>query len=539
MDSSLSFLIDADTPPMNPIIANGLAVEHMSHAERYIDDVWKSVEKEFPPEFKYLGCRRVTALEEYRETVRKRSVRSTYDVAETTFYMMQYNFSFQGVKMKPKFIYLPYVTENCTIKISNGRYLVSPVLADRVISIGLNYVFIRLLRDRMTFERLNHHFKANDKRETVAVVWSNVYHKTEQMKKLKSPLKMKCTLAHYLFCKYGYSEAMQRFAKTTPVVGDHTTIDPQTYPPEHWVICKSNQTIKPKGVGFGPWIPTNLRVAIRREDYERSPMAKNITAGLFYVVDHFPEHFEDPQNVDDSRWMMILMGQIIWAPSVPYGRLANDCATHIASLDDYIDSIMIDKFREIDKPVNDLYELFAMLVENFNVMLQQGADKINSMYDKELNVIGFLLETLTFLIVRLNFRLKAAAKKELKLRDVENALQQVKQGALFSLVKTSGCLSTTSSPGDNKAFKLTTILIPQTASQKGVGGKDRGTIDDPTKRLHISVAEIGGVYNIPKSAPDGRARLNPHCLISENGLVQRHEDLRPMLDAVNEDTKRQ
>lgn len=530
--------VDADTPPLNELVANGLAVEHMTHAERYIDDVWRSVAKEFPAEFQYLGCRRCTHTEEYRETVRKRSVRSTYDVAQTSFYMMQYNFAFQGQKLKPKYIYLPFVTENCTIYISNGRYLVSPVLADRVISVGLNYVFIRLLRDRMTFEKLNHHFKVNDERETVSVVWSNVYHKTEQMKKLKNPLKMKCTLAHYLFCKYGFTETMERFAHTKPIVGDHNTIDSRTYPPDQWVICKSNQT-KPKGVGFGPWTPSNLRIAIRKEDFERSPMAKNLVAGLFYVVDYFPERFEDPRWVDDTRWMMILMGQIIWAPSVPEGRLANDCAAHIASLDDYIDSIMIDKFKEIDRPVGDLYELFAMLVENFNQWLLEGADKINSMYGKELNVIGFLLETLTFLIVRLNFRLKAAAKKELKLRDVENALQQVKQGALFSLVKTSGCLSTTSSPGDNKAFKLTTILIPQTASQKGVGGKDRGVIDDPTKRLHISVAEIGGAFNIPKSEPSGRARLNPHVRLSENGLVLRHDDLIDRLDTVEEKIKRQ
>lgn len=522
---------------MNELVANGIAVVHMQSAEKYIDDVWRSVAREFPTEFKYLGYERAHYREEYAETIRKRTVRATYDVAESNFYMMKFYFSFKGEKLKPKYIYLPYVSENCTIHISNGRWLVSPVLADRVISIGLNYVFVRLLRDRMTFEKLNHHFKVNDQRETVSIVWSNVYHKNEQHKKLKNPLKMKSTLAHYLFCKYGYTEAMERFAHTRPVVGDHNTITPHDYPPDQWVICKSNQT-RPKGVGFGPWIPSNLRVAIRREDFDRSPMAKNLTAGLFYVVDYFPDQFEDPQYVDDARWMMILMGQIIWAPSIPYGRLANDCAAHIASLDDYIDSIMIDKFKEIDKPITDLYQLFAMLVENFDQWLFDGADKVNSMYDKELNVIGFLLETLTFLIVRLNFRLKAAAKKELKLRDVENALQAVKQGALFSLTKTSGCLSTTSSPGDNKAFKLTTILIPQTASQKGVGGKDRGAINDATKRLHISVAEAGGYSNMPKSEPSGRARLNPHVRLSEKGLVLRHEDLREMLDKTQAEIKR-
>jgi hypothetical protein len=518
------------------MVANGLAVEHMKHAEQYIHEVFMSVSREFPSEFKYLGCRRCTYQEEYRETIRKRSVKAVYDIAESNFYMMRYEFSFRGEKLKPKYIYLPYVTENCTIKISNGRYLVSPVLADRVISIGVNYIFIRLLRDRMTFERLNHHMQINDQRETVPIVWSNVYHKTEAMRKLRNPLKVKCALAHYLFCKYGFTEAVQRFGNTTPIIGDHTTIDRHTYPEDKWVIIKSNMT-RPKHASVGPWTAPTLRVAIPREDF--TPAVKNIVAGLFYVVDHFPEYFTQPENVNNRRWMMILLGQIIFAPSIPHGRLANDIETHISSLDDYIDSIMIDKFKEIDRPITDLYQLFAMLIENFNQWLQEGSDKVNSMYDKELNVIGFLLETLTFLIVRLNFRLKAAAKKELKLRDVENALQAVKQGALFSLVKTSGCLSTTSSPGDNKAFKLTTILIPQTASQKGVGGKDRGMIGDKTKYLHESVAEVGGYSNIPKSEPSGRGRLNPHVRLSEKSLVLRHEDLRPMMDRVGGQIKRQ
>lgn len=532
INTGLSNLVDADTPPLNKLTANGIAVVQMKHAEKLIDDVWHSISREFPPEVKYLGSRRTSYREEYLEHTRRRSPRPTYDVAESNFYMMRYDFSFQGTPLKPKFIYLPYVTENCTIHISNSRYLVSPVLADRVITISSAYIFIRLLRDKMTFEKLNHHFKVNDERTTASIVWADIYHKNEQHKKLKNTLKVKSSLAHYLFCKYGFTETMQRFGMTTPVLGDHTTIDYHQYPPDKWVICKTNGT--PRGINPAYWNAPNLRVAILREDFEKHPIIKNLVAGLFYVVDHFPDQFADPTWVDNPRWMMILMGQIIWAPTIQHGKLANDCAAHIASLDDYIDSIMIEKFKEIEKPIHDLYQLFAMLIENFNKWRVENNDKINSMYGKELNVTSFLLEQLIFLIVRFNFRLKAAAKKGLKLRDVENALQAVKTGALFSLTKSSGCLSTTSSPGDNKAFKLTSILIPQTASQKG-GNKTRGANDDPSLKIHVSVAEIGGYSNPPKSDPSGRGRLNPHAIVDENGLVGRHADLMEMLDRTQQE----
>jgi hypothetical protein len=501
----------------------------MKRVEKYVDLVFHAVSKEFPPEFKYHGSRRCTHMEEYKETIRKKTTKSTYDVARSDFYMMQYQFSFEGEKLKPKYIYLPFVTDNCTMHISNGRYLVSPVLADRVITIGQDYIFVRLLRDKMTFERIQHNFRVDDARETVQVVWSNVYHKTAAIKKLKNPLKIKSSLAHYLFCKYGFSETLRLFGHTTPVIGDHTTIDKNTYPEDKWVICRSNQ-VPPRGSGHTAWVAPTLRIAIPRHEFTTA--VKNLVGGFFYVVDYFPEQFRNPEWVNDKQLWMMLMGQIIFSPLLSRGKLINDITTHIASLDDYIDSIMVQKFKEIEMPITDLYQLFALLVENFDTWLFENADKVNSMYDKELNIIGFLLEMLTVLIVKMNFRLKAAAKKGLKKRDVEAALQAVKSGVLFGLVKSSGLLSTTSSPGDNKAFKLTTILIPQTASQKGMGGNDHSSQDDASHRLHVSVAEIGGYSNIPKSHPDGRGRLNPCVIVSDTDQVMRHEDLRAVLDEV-------
>lgn len=539
MDAELARLIDEDTPKLNPIIAHGFAVSQVRKAERFIDDVIRSVSKEFPPEFQYAGMRRCLPWDEYREAVRKRGPRSTYDIANTSFYMVRCDFKFQGQLLKkPKFIYLPYISDACTVHISNGRYLVSPVLTDRVISIGVSNIFIRLLRDRMTFERVNHHVEFNGKGDTIRVPWVMAYHKTEAMKKLKPTVKMNCALVHYQLAKYGFFEMFRRFGHTTPVIGPAQEITRDRYPRDQWVICNStytNTTQKPKGAAKGFYAPTMIRVAIKREEF--TPIVKQMIGGFFYVVDHFPDMVE-PEYIDGSahetRMWRILLGCIIYTGTYNHGRLALDMDTHLRSLDDYIDSIMIDRFREIDMPITDLYQLFSLLIENFDRWILEGADKVNSMYDKELNVNGFLLELLTFQIIKMNFRLKTAAQKELKERDVENALAVIKTGELFKLTKTSGCLSTTSSPGDNKAFKLTSILIPQSSSHKGAGGKDRGAMNDPAMALHVSVAEIGGYTNIPKSEPSGRARLNPHVQLSDKYVVQRHEDLREMLDETQE-----
>ena len=102
------------------------------------------------------------------------------------------------------------------------------------------------------------------------------------------------------------------------------------------------------------------------------------------------------------------------------------------------------------------------------------------------------------------------------------------------MTKNHGEVSTVSSPGDNKAFKITSLLRPQSESSKLGNKKDRGAMDDPTKRLHISVAEVGGYSNLPKSAPDGRSRVNPCVQMDSKGVVLRDPELAEILDPIHE-----
>ena len=83
----------------------------------------------------------------------------------------------------------------------------------------------------------------------------------------------------------------------------------------------------------------------------------------------------------------------------------------------------------------------------------------------------------------------------------------LRTGLIYSITKNHGEVSTISVSGDNKAFKITSLLVPQSGSNRQGSRKDRAVLNDPSKRLHVSVAEIGGYLNLPKSQPDGRARL--------------------------------
>lgn len=528
MDKNLAILVDSVTPPINESIGNGLAVEHMKHVEEYVDRVLQSAAKGSPYGLKYEGFERCTPQEEFEEATKVKNNKRVYDVARSDIYMVKYWFSHHGVRLPPRYLYLPFVGEAGMLYLGGSRFNIAPVLSDRVISVQVSNIFVRLWRDRLTFERMTQHYMEDGLRQTVQVAWSTIYHKNAKMRKVVSTVKANCSLVHYLFCKYGFHDTFLKFGNCRPVIGGQE-INREAYPEDQWVICSSTQ-LKPKGFGRGFWQASDVRVAIRRD--ELTPMVRNMIGGFFYVVDHFPDRVR-PEWVDQKRMWMILLGHILFSGNINEGRLHDDIQDHITSLDEYLDAPVIDKLADIGVHVKDVYEIFAIIIERFNEWLLGANDKVASMYDKELSILYYVLYEITSAIFKLFYKLKAASKKELTSKEIIATMNMtLRTGLIYSITKKHGEVSTVSVPGDNKAFKITAMLIPQSSSNKLSGRKDSASLDDPSKRLHASIAEVGGYSALPKSQPDGRARLNPHVRFDAKGVIVRNPERVELLDAV-------
>ena len=110
----------------------------------------------------------------------------------------------------------------------------------------------------------------------------------------------------------------------------------------------------------------------------------------------------------------------------------------------------------------------------------------------------------------------------------------LRQGLIFGMIKGHGEVSTISYSGDNKVTRITTLLKPQSGSNRTSARKDRANLSDPSRRLHVSVAEIGGYSNMPKSEPSGRERINPHTRVNSKGVVERNPARLALLDEVQD-----
>jgi hypothetical protein len=509
----------------------------MQYCEQYIDEVIKSAANGFPTDLVYLGYKRCTPQEEFAEATKRKTSKRTFDVARSDLYMMKYIFKFKEELLPDRFLYLPFVNEAGTITLGGSRFNVSPLLIDRVISVGMTDIFVRLLRDKLTFKRVSQHYMVDGKRETVQVVWSLIYHKNQKMKRMRQTIKANTTMMHYLLCKYGLHDTFLKFGKCKLVIGG-PEVNKNVYPENEWTICSSVQ-VKPKGFGRAYYEPSTVNVAIRKE--EMTPMVRNMLGGLFYIIDHFPTSIQ-PQFIGGSgekRMWNIAMGVILWSANIHHGKLNDDIKDHIDSLDEYIDGIVVKKMEEIGVPVEDIYQLFAVIIEHFNDWLLNATDKVNSMYDKELNVLYHVLYEITSAIFKLHFKLKAAAKKEISAKEVIATMNQtLRLGLIYSMTKNHGEVTNISNPGDNKALKITSILVPQRDSTRTSNRKDRAVLNDPSKRMHVSVAEIGGYSNMPKSEPSGRSRINFYLQYDSKNVVERNPKYIKLLDGIQEMLRR-
>ena len=499
-------LCQIHTPPVNDAIMSGLSVVYMQKTEEYIDKVFSSAARSFPPGLAYVGFERCTPEEEYNEITKVKNNKRIYDLAKSDLYLVKYKFTFEGQPMPDRYIYLPYVNDAGVFSLGGARFHITPVLSDKVISPGFDTVFVRLLRDKIIFKRCYHSLIIDGIRETTHVIWSQIYRKPRDNKKVPQTTKAMTTVAHYLFAKFGYSKTFQMFTGTVPVVGEGE-INVENYPADKWVICESSQ-VKPKTYMESFYEPTKLKLAIPKDKW--TPTMKALVIGFFYVVDHFPGRFKIGYLDSESLWM-ILLGHIVFSGLYGENKLYTSIQEHFMSLDDYVDTIVVEKLKENNYHVDNFYDLLALILGQFNNMVLDNENSTLSMYGKSLEVLYYVLYDITAGIFKVNFRLsKLASKKPLILKDiVETFNKNMKMGAVFGLSSGKIITESVSYSGDHKYFKITSKITEQESLPGAARGKSKRMVVGEDKHIEISMVEAGSVLFLSKSNPTPTNHVNP------------------------------
>lgn len=526
MDARLLSLISDTIPKMNPVILAGIAARELKKVEEYVDSLIRHAESSFPPGLKYMGMRKLTPSEEYIEITRLRNSKSQYETARSDIYMVQLEFRYEDLVIK-KIIYLPFCRKGSILSIRGSTFSISPVLADKGISLGSDDAFIRISKAPINFRRERVHFLVDGETKTPNVTYAWLHNRNRKAGG-RNVLKMNTMLVHYLFSKYGVVETFRRFQKTDIRIGNIRTVTNKLFPEKDWVICTSIG-IKPKSFKFLDYIPTDLAIAVRRCDFDL--VCESMVAGIFYIADNFTNAVRASEldgSKHEIRMWRILLGKIIGGvTSTDNSSIIEAMNEHMESIDSYIDAGAKAVLAKGEVFVNDIYELLYRMIVILATMIANSSAVLSCLYDKHFVVLEYLLKDINNNINNVNFKLiKRRNKGELKPKDIDSA---IKSSIKFdSVTKISngqrhGEVTSISYPGDNMFFKITSNVCSQVRSG-GSGSSNNSIKSDKSSFLHASLAEVGSVCVLPKSDPTGRTRISPWVNIDEEGNIIRNPE---------------
>lgn len=521
MDKVLFDLVDKRIPHFNRRIVEGLATEEMKHVEKYIDQVLRTACAELSPELTFVRLAPCTPKEEYFENVRRTGKRNTIEHARSDVYMVKLLFELNGEALPPRYIVLPFVRRGGLITLRGSDFAISPVMTDKAFSIGPDYLFVKVDWDRLKFRRVPQYFYVNDNQEVVDVVYSKVHHYVLKARRTDSKNDVRCNtvLPHYLFAKYGLTRVFSEFANTQVVVGGSQEITPEAYPAKDWLICRSTM-FKPRSVRDKYYVGPDIRLAIPKDAW--SPTVASLVAGLYYVADHFPDRVT-PDEIDEPRLWRILLGYMVFGPGISEGKLAEDINSHMGSLDNYVGPQTRKRLADVGVYIEDVYQLFMHLIESYDEYMSQSVTTLSSSYGKKLMTLEYVLSDLTYAIHRFMFAVGSHRKRKVLTKDdlFKIMNKTLKTNTVMRMNRQHGEVNAVSVSGDNLYFKVTSHVVLQEASS-GAMTKTRNSTEDPSKILHISVAEVGSYNSMSKAEPTGRSKLNPFTLLSahDNEILQ-------------------
>lgn len=567
MNKQLLGIIAAKLPKINPILANGAAVQFMNEVEPHVDRDLRVSSEQLPEGLHYETYEVCTPTEEYFEIMRKRE-KIVVELSRSDIYMIKLKYTNNGDPLPDSYLYLPFCGEAGVMYIRGTPYGVSPVLADVAVSVTSDGLFIPLAMAKAQFERFTYHYKLGHEAQSARVVHSHLYRRSKTSKAVKiGKYSPRSNMMHYLLCKYGFSETMRRYFGVDEVlVGTKSTIlnqirvrgglpesneqfaqsNEESRLFDEWVICSTitdanNKPIAAKGKNY---VPSEIAVAIPRGvlELDKAVAINDAMASLFYVIDVLPmrvsvKYFDDP-----AMWQSI-MGIVLFGEgsNITEGERLTLISTHMDSLEAYVNHQSKRNLSQGGVNVDTIHDLFAWVMYQLPEMVLNANTTVASMYGKRLMVTRYILSDISSAIYLLMFKLRARAVKKgrLSVKEIVDGMRRgLHRDTITSVTSRHSEVTSISSPGDNKIFKITKNLVLQesTDSNKARGGG--GSLNDPAKFLHASILRVASVAAMAKNEPTGRGQLNMMLKISARGDVMNDPETDELLEYLQSLIKR-
>jgi len=502
-------------PKFNRYMTEGLVYHRLKNAVKYIDNYIRyTVNSKTNTHLKYLGYKELTPQEEIKFIFNK-SGKVNYDLAENDYYLVNFMFQYgSNDQIKNCYFYIPYARRGNIIYLSGNRFLLMPVLADKVISIGEKIIFINIATAKHSFSRQMHVVMVNDEFKTAPIIITELY--KNQVKKKEDTTKAHSTVMHYLLANYGYEETMKRVLGFVPKVS-------YDEPEENNVVVIRTCGTPPKGY-IRPkhlYKPNNIKFIIPKEQYNEDVLYA--IGNIFYVIDNFPDSITIANMNSPIVWRKLL-GEIIHSGEYTTDYLFKKMNAHFSDLNSSLNPITKNKLKDIGIECETLMELLVVIFSNFNKWYIDTESRClynNKTYEVETYVLSPITYIITRMILELSKEELANGGKELDYKVFNNIFKLEYYYRIIFNLKKDNCrqfVSTTDYSGDHLYFKNTAMIAVQEPDFINIKNETVSNIE--RKKITASMATVGSILGLNKKDPTPVIRLNPYVNVDfETGNI--------------------
>lgn len=540
----IEFDIDhCDTmPKFDQRILDGIAYTQLCDPKKYIDDCIRTAEKSFPDEVEFVDSKVCSPIEAYRvmSDLKSRIDKSiVVDMASSDLFMVKYRFRAKGQDLIPRYMFLPNFKKGNLIDIAGKTFMTMTVLTDPGFSVTSDYVFLRVTRAPMTFERTIHSVTKNGETLNSYMVNAKLHWRGGANDRSRESDSIRVgsvvsTLAHYLFCKHGVEETFKRYANTYVKVlhnKDVTEEDKLTYD------VYTTRGVAPRALKSRlDYSQFASPLAILVPKSASSELVEDLIVSMWYILDHFPD-LDDPQELySDYQWK-IWLGYVLWGDQLGHPKLVENIESHLKSLDDYIDNQTRQELMEEEGvDIQDLYHLFAYVIQNMNTMINERESDVASMYNKRLKSIQYVLKDIVEKIFKCMFDLNSTRRRKYEIGDYNQSFgKYITISTIMGLRNTSAkpFMASVSTPGDNMYYRGTSRLIMQSKTgERSPGSSSAVNVSDPSNHVHASWMEAGNYSILPGSFPLGKATLNPTVVMDGSYTIKPKKHMKELIQYI-------
>lgn len=520
---TLAKFIAQRTPRFNKQLVEGLVYHRINKAVNYIDNFIKySCNSKTNTHLKYLGFKEVPPKEEIKFLFNKTS-KVVHDIAENDLYLVKFMFQYgEEEQVREHYFYLPYLSKGNIIHLSGNKFLVMPVLSDKVVSVGDKIIFINILTAKYSFTRSYFSVMVNGVYRRVPIVNTELY--KNQVKKLDDTTKANTTVMHYMLANYGYTQTMQMLLGFVPKpVYDYTKKDKAIYEttgnvPQGYIREKSL------------YRPTNIKFVVEPDKVTEDTLY--CIGNMFYILDNFPENITIDELDNTAMWRRLL-GEIIHSGNHGLAYLNEKISAHFNDLNSNFDTVTVNKLKDIGVDSVNLMELLVVIFQNFNNWIMKDESR-SLYYNKTYEVESFVLSQLTSRITRIVLDIN---KEELR---VDNAVLDSRivdkifkkyfvTRAIYKIKQEKQYTTSIEYSGDHLYFKNTCMVVQQESDFININNPDVNTSE--RRKIMASMATVGSILGLNKKNPTPLIRANPYVNIDyATGTILPHPEFNDIIE---------